>query len=359
MAIYEGLWDCPVCLAKGIRGSARECAGCGAPRTSDVEFYLPKDTSAITDAAEIAKAKSGPDWHCDRCGGDNTALTLGCEGCGAPKSEHFREVKDYSETHVPRVSVSVSATSPLPPELPQTPSSVRGMSRLRRAWKPPIIGIIAIVLGIGFLFFKTKERPLEVVGFRWERTIAIEVHRTVSEEDWSVPVGGRETREWRAIHHYDRVIDRYESVPVSERVQVGTEEYTCGKRSLGNGYFEDIKCRRPIYQNTTRIEKHPIYRDDPVWRTRYAYDIERWVPQRTDRARGIDQSPVWPSVSLAQNERKSGATELYVVMFRDEKGKNYEEQYPEQQWRGFALRERCIGVFNGFGVLREVRQGQS
>jgi hypothetical protein len=48
--------------------------------------------------------------------------------------------------------------------------------------------------------------------------------------------------------------------------QVGTRRVKAGHRDLGNGFFEDV------------YSDEPICRERPVYRTRVAYDVQRWLP---------------------------------------------------------------------------------
>ncbi len=346
MAIREGRWDCS-CGHCGNRGPVRNCAGCGRPRGKDVKFYLPEDAPAVTDPEALRKAKAGADRTCEHCQSDNPADAQNCIGCGASlvDGDPEREVIDYGLGDTPR-----SGT----PILPLRRDSAARRESLQRApwWQYPLIGggIIFFVL-IAIFVFKTHEEPVTAVGFLWERSVAIEAYRTVHEEDWDVPTGGRLTGEHRAIHHYDKVIDHYRDVP--KQVQTGTKRVKCGTRDLGNGHFEDKMCDEPVYTKVT--EKEAVYRDEPVHRTKYEYDIERWVAARTDRSRGSDQKPYWPESDLASNERQAGRGEKYSVLFQDQKGQTYNFDYPEPQWKNFGRGKQYAGTFSVFGSLRDVK----
>ncbi|HEX8246476.1 MAG TPA: hypothetical protein VF541_23430, partial [Longimicrobium sp.] len=64
MAIREGRWDCPSCGSEAQLGRHVYCTGCGAPRPEEVQFYLPEDAEAVTDAGQLAQANAGADWVC-------------------------------------------------------------------------------------------------------------------------------------------------------------------------------------------------------------------------------------------------------------------------------------------------------
>src|SRR3954468_5154975 len=98
MAIREGRWDCPSCASAGQLGRHVYCTGCGAPRPKEIQFYLPEDEGAVTDAGQLAQANAGADWICEHCGGSARATDAECPGCGAPRgSSTQREVTEYDE----------------------------------------------------------------------------------------------------------------------------------------------------------------------------------------------------------------------------------------------------------------------
>jgi hypothetical protein len=108
---------------------------------------------------------------------------------------------------------------------------------------------------------------------------------------------------------------------------------------LGNGYFQDKICTDAVYETRTRTETYqdPIYRQDPVYQTKYTYDIEKWVPIRTERAGGIQLNPSWPKVNLGKNERKGQQIETYMVDFVDKKGKTYSVPMNQNEWDDYQL----------------------
>ncbi len=222
----------------------------------------------------------------------------------------------------------------------------------------PLLGRILIGAGIAVavvllvLFLKTHEEKVSAAAFSWERTVAIEAYRTIAEEDWAVPSGGRETGSFRAVHHHDRVLDHYKDVPT--RVQTGTKRVRCGTKDMGNGYFKDVYCNEPVYG--TKMVKEAVYRQDPVYRTKYRYDIERWVPARTDRARGNDQNPRWPESVLASNERQGGRGETYMVFLQDQRGETHELSCSYAEWMGFKRGRQYAASFNSFDQFMGLRK---
>ncbi len=75
------LWSCPRCATRNP-GPQKFCNGCGAPQPSDVPFEQAPEEKLLTDAAEIALAKAGPDVHCPYCNGRNAGNAKFCGACG-------------------------------------------------------------------------------------------------------------------------------------------------------------------------------------------------------------------------------------------------------------------------------------
>lgn len=352
MAIHEGRWDCPSCQTQGLLGRDRECNQCGAPRPEGVRFYLPKDAQPVKNPAQIAVAKAGADWICEYCGSSNRTTQSQCVECGAPQSQVTQAVRDYRLNEVPR-SGERTPSQPVSISLPP-------VSRLQSP--PPrrklgAIGIcLAIAIGIGVFLFQPISLDATVSGLSWERTVKIERLTTVTESDWSVPTGGRILSQEEEIRRYEQVIDRYETRTrdVSEQVQVGTESYVCGTRDLGNGFFEDKTCTRAIYETRTRTETYeePIYRDEPVYDTKYTYEIDKWLPDREAVATGEEKSAYWPEFTLETDEREAQRTEKYQVRFLDEKGKTYTLKMEEETWNGFAVGESRELKVNRLGRVK-------
>jgi hypothetical protein len=231
--------------------------------------------------------------------------------------------------------------------------------------KIPIIALVAAgalvvicLTAIAFLIFGGRESEATVDGFLWERTLDIEELQTVVEEDWQIPSGGRLLSQREAIHHYDQILDHYETRQreIEEQVQVGVEVYVCGQRDLGNGFFEDIECEEPVYETRYRTEtfEEPIYRDEPVYQTLYSYDIDKWIVISSEVASGNDHSPYWPRANLEENQREGDTDEYYVVYFVDDEGEIHEWETTWQQWQRLEQGQQVVLKFNALGQVDEI-----
>ena len=219
---------------------------------------------------------------------------------------------------------------------------------------------MALVALIGLIAFLSwpRYRTVKPVAFHWERTIQVEDFRTVQESGWAVPSGGRVTSQRVEVHHFNQVLDHYETRTrqVSEQVQTGTETYVSGQRDMGNGYFEDIESTRPIYETRTRTETYqePIYRSVPVMATKYGYDIERWLKNRDERAAGDDQKPRWPDVKLKPKERNGPRQARYTVGFQDDRGQRHDRPTSEAEFLQYQKGASYRALFDAFGKLKRV-----
>jgi hypothetical protein len=359
MAVREARWDCQYCATTGILGRHKACTNCGRSRPEGTKFYLAGESDEVKDEKIVEQAKIGPDWVCQFCSSSNPANVDVCQSCHAPRegTSPQQQVKKYAVGMAPK-SGDMDLDQPV--ERPSTTPK-------KSSKATPAIGIIGAIGGLlllcicifaAFAIFGGQDAEATVSGFSWERTIAVEAFQTVVEEDWEVPAGGRILSQQQEIHHYDQVLDRYETRTrqVSEQVQVGSRTYVCGQRDLGNGFFEDVECTEPVYETQIRTETYeePIYRDEPVYQTKYTYEIDKWVVVRTAEADGRDHSPVWPVVNIGSDEREGERTEIYTVFFTDEEGKEYSLELTENEWRGYEMGQGVTLKLDAFGNLEEV-----
>ena len=350
MAIREGRWDCPSCGSKGQLGRHVYCIGCGSPRPENIQFYLPEDAEAVTDAGQLAQANAGADWVCEHCGGSARATDAACPGCGAPRgSSVTRQEVDYDLENVPRAGgpqqgAPRMAMQPPPSAQPRRPAKTSHMGRN--------VFLVLLLSVLGWFGWSQRTRHVDgtVTAKQWERSIQVEAYRTVTEEGWSLPDGGRLVRSYRAIRDYRRVLDHYEtrSRQVSERVQTGTESYTCGHTSKGNGYFEDRTCTRPTYDTRYHTETYQesVYRQEPIWDTKYEYRIKRWVPATLLQEHGDTTQPRWPATQVNDTLREGEKKQRYVLTFRDGDD-TYQPEVPLDQFVGHRVGEHVPLKVNG------------
>lgn len=359
MAIREGRWDCPSCGSKGILGRHASCSQCGRPRPQGVKFYLPTESSEISNPSLLAIAQDGADWVCQYCSASNRTIDKFCTQCGAERgTSPTQSVKSYGLDEVPRAGESAARSVASGLASSQTSKgSFFDALNCRNAKRAIAALALSLTLGTGTWFVVPRSIQTTVSTVSWERQIVVEHYVTVTESGWSIPPGGRLLSQKREIKEYQRVLDHYETRTrqVSEQVAVGSETYVCGQRDLGNGFFEDETCTRTRYETRTHTESYeePIYRQEPIYATKYTYEIERWVHARTETTQGDDQQPVWATVALSDHEREADRHETYAVQFTDAKGQPHRYEFSEAEWATFAVGESCKLTLQ-YGKLNDI-----
>ena len=362
-------WHCDAC-GNIIRGDSRTCPCCGSPISNDVHYMMP-DNPAVIDARNQNRILIGnsctrmsatytdddgitadvvseelesedPNWNCYYCGYQNYYNDLTCQGCGAPRAESKDDYFGNDFNHIGTASDNQS-------ELAQrntVATTESKISRFKTFDKQKLfrIGIIGIIFACLLWIFLPITRTATVTGFSWERTIAVETFTECHESNWTVPSGAHITKEKSEIHHYDKVLDHYETKTkrVAHREQDG---YTTTYKDLGNGQSKVV--RTPKYKTVYKTEtyKEPVYREKPVYRTKYYYDIGRWKETSTLCTAGIDQQPYWKDTEIPESvtnpkydDQKLGDRhEKYSVRIKDDKGKNQLVNYSYDDWQKLEI----------------------
>ena len=139
-------------------------------------------------------------------------------------------------------------------------------------------------------------------------------------------------------------MDHYETKTrqVAKQRLAGYETYVSGYRDLGNGYFEEITSKRPIYETyyETETYQEPVYRNEPVYATKYYYEIDKWLYERTVSTSGKDKNPYWGEPNLCDNERVSNKTEKYYIMGLNSKGKERKVSLDYALWKDLNLNQK-------------------
>ena len=323
--IVEGLWDCPYCGTRAIGGLTKTCPCCGHPQDTDTRFYMGNKKHYL-EADLAAEYGQGPDWVCPYCNSLNRIRYKYCSGCGAPKESAS---DDYFSNEEKAQKKKMAAP-------PSERSPVTERKSLRK--KPVLIlAVLLALLAVVLFAFWPRNYTAEVRTRAWARSIDIEAWVTVQESDWSVPDGGRTYERRREIHHYVQVLDHYETRTrqVAKQVYDGEETHTSYSNN-GDGTFTENTYSTPRYRTEYETEtyKEPVYRSEPVYETKYYYEIERWVTDRTEKSSGADNEPYWPEYTLADNERTGYTGEVYNMALLA--GENrYTVYLPLEWWETF------------------------
>ncbi|MEA3452593.1 MAG: Ran-binding zinc finger domain-containing protein [Bacteroidota bacterium] len=348
MTIRVGRWDCKTCGNIGNLGSTRECEKCGSLRPDDVKFYLPSDAEIVTDEEEIKIAKAGVDWICAFCDSSNSGLNVKCENCGASKvdSEKKMQEKEYSLDKVPQNSNDFDEKK----QLTDIPKKQKKDVKIPKAVKYGFWFIVAFFLA-SIIF--TKEIDVKVDGKSWERTIKIEKREKVEESGWSLPTDATLISKEEAIHHYNKIQTGTVTKTRNVQVKVGEEKYVSGQKDLGNGYFEDVYSTRNIYETRTEDYEEPVYRKEPVYKTKYYYSVWKWKKDDKLVKSGDNGNAVWPNVD-AKNIRSLDSVGEYKIIILDHKNNKHDKEFQYSKWNAIkkgdilkAKKSTLLGAYLG------------
>jgi len=338
--IVEMLWDCSYCHTKGILGHEYFCPNCGRHRSKETKFYLPDVDKVVEEPID-----KRPDWYCDSCGSYNRAADSKCRSCGAPHTDvTYFDVRGQLETATYPITENISAfdgdkdykkDDDGPSQSYKSTVNFAPTQQHRNIIPGIAIVIFAILLGI---ILWPKSKVITVNRTDWSRSIQIEQNTLVEENDWSLPADAVELLYTRQeIHHYDHVLDHYETVTEQKSRQVEDGyDITYVYRDLGNGYAEREEHRTPKYRTEyyTETYEKPVYRDEPVYRTKYYYTIWRYKYHHSVTASDYSDitntvEPYWPEYQLVGDQREGVRAEKYTITCTDEgkKEKSYTCDY--------------------------------
>ena len=358
-------WRCDAC-GNIIRGDTRTCPCCGRPMPNNNHYLMPDDPEVIaarnqnriiignpiirtadtytdddgieSDVVPDDLESDDPNWTCDYCGYQNYYSYLTCQGCGAPRSESKADYFGNDFNNNNPAPNSRSETVPQSTEPKSESGKFTGLKQLAGHLLHKGI-ILSIIVCLVWLFIPIT-RTATITGFEWERIIDVETFIECHESGWSIPNGAHVTKQKSEIHHYDKVLDHYET----KTKQVAHKEfdgYTTTYKDLGNGQSKVVQT--PKYKTVYKTEtyKEPVYRQEPVYRTKYYYDIGRWKETSTLCTAGIDQKPYWHDTDLSSyvdspkyNDQKLGDRhETYSAKIIDDKGKTQLVNYSFDNWK--------------------------
>jgi hypothetical protein len=242
----------------------------------------------------------------------------------------------------------------------RSPSSfLSNFSGFLRNYGGFIAGALAIVLIVAMLvgIFTPKIVTGEVEGFRWSRSVSIEEYKTVNESGWSLPSNGRLQYTRSEIQRYEQVLDHYETKTRTYTEQVFDHYDTYYTYSdNGNGTFTEHAHQTPVYRTETRTETYqePVYRSDPVYATKYYYEIDKWVYKCDMTTGGNDHNPYWSDYVCANNERESGRKEFYYInVVTGDETEEYSIEY--NVWQSLQVKDdvKLKVYFGGHAELYE------
>lgn len=330
--ILKGYWDCDYCNARKIGGDIRVCPNCGKPRGENTKFYMDNSSTYVNEKVEGAVSRQ-PDWLCGYCNNLNPDRAKECLSCGAVRNNQDLNYFQNREKKATRTQVNHGTND--------------RVMKTKPTGKDYFITILILFGIIGFIIngliklSAPKYIEVAVKSVSWERVISIEDYKTVEESGWSLPSNARLQNSNTEIRTYNKVFDHYETRTrqISEQVLDHYETRVTGTRDLGNGYFEEITTQVPIYRTEYRTETYqePVYRNEPVYDTKYYYEIEKWVVTRSVKTSGNDKEATWGDVVLVGKEREKNRQEKYAIVLEDENGKGYKMNFDYDKWKDFEI----------------------
>ena len=345
-------WACPRCATRNP-GPQKFCNGCGGPQPADVQFTQAAQEKILTDTAEIARAKAGPDIHCPYCGARNSGTAKFCGACGGKmEGGQVRQAGQVVGDHRAGPAAPVKCRScgtenpagasrcgncgaslvdetprPAAPAIAPRPSARRGLVAGGAAVL--LLGCCAVA-AIVFLFVNRTQKLTGVVEeIHWSRTLTVETLLAVAREDWQDNIPG-DAQIGPCLYEYRWT--QAEPAPLATEV-CGTP-YTV---DTGGGYGEVVQdCSYDVYDE---------------W---CAYTAEEWQEVDTLTAAGSDLGPYWPAANLAGGERPGSLEEHYNVVFRTNDGLMEYQPADETEYAQFSIGSSWALEVNALGEITVV-----
>lgn len=344
--VIKAYWDCPYCNTKEIDGLKDYCPSCGVHKPKTVKYYKSNTKREVVTNEDLKEAGIGighsdgkhPEWICEYCGSLNNYLDNNCSSCGSLKSDSDKDYFNRDKVNKPtdkevytyensaineevktehNKEVKTEHNEEVKDTLKNKAEWLRGILALLWQYKAVTITAIALMLIIG-LFIPYKETTI-VNNFSWQRTIYIEEEKTFNESGWTVPVGGRVYYTNEEIYDYEKVVDHYENVEVTKTREVYShDKIDYIEHENGDGTISEYEIKTPVYvdETYTEIESRPVYKEVPIYKTKFYYYIDRWVTQYTSESSGFDKQPYWNTEYILKNkQRDSSKVELYCIHY--------------------------------------------
>lgn len=362
-----GLWDCPYCGTTGISGDITECPNCARARHENTKFYLPETIKYLPEE-KANKVNRNPDWVCPYCNSLNSDSLHTCAYCGADRTAENRNYFTRTNSS-PKTSTTHTENTKPQPAMQNTYHRADTYSSRSTYYEKSSRGfnihsiiafflIAALIVGMVYVLIPKNEK-ITITQFAWERSIEIQRYQPVNESDWSLPENARLQYTKQEFHHNDKILDHYEtkskSVPIKKFSHYETE--VVGYRDLGNGYFEEITSQVPVYDTeyVTETYEEPVYRYEPVYATKYYYEIDKWLYERTVKTHANDHTPYWGETNLKSDERVSHKSENYTITGQTSKNKVRTVSLEYSVWVKLSINQEVklkISIF-GNGKLIE------
>ncbi len=384
--IVEMFWRCDRCNAKKTNlGRNKECTndqfgiGCGAPKASDAEEWLPDDVShtsahVVTEDTVpglLEKFKAGADVPCPFCDSLQWMVNGTCTNCTAPMDGGKREPSGlHEESYDSGAPVTVVPRRPSPVHKPvhdigdekvqRTSHAIRNTSLSSTLAGLAVAATVILASGGIYMACRTVEHPATVTATEWRYVAHVDRNTEVHEEGWSPPGGAHNVVDQGLRFHHNRdVLDHYDTERYSVEESCGqtcttvprvctkipqsciTTPRSCtpnkngsatcsggdrvcsggGESCTGGGQSCSTK-----YCTVWKDRQKPVYRQEPVNQNWYTWNVWRWIPNRDIPSTGTDAAPEAPStdrIALADRERVLMELTCSVTFTADDDHRQY------------------------------------
>jgi len=348
-------WVCPQCESRN-KGTSKKCTSCGAAQPEDVEFHQAAQEELITEEAEIALAKAGPDIHCPYCGTRNPATAEKCRQCGGDLTEGAaresgrvvgaHRAGPAGEATCPHCGASNPATAlecsqcggamkPVAPARPSQPARPAAQPK-RKIGPLGIIGIAVAVLAVLALcvvivlsLLPSEQLNGTVQSVSWERSVVVQALRDVTRETWldDIPEGA-------PVGACTEKVRSTQDEPAPRSVEVCGTPYTV---DTGTGHGEVVQdCVYEVYDDWCE------------------YTVQDWVVVDTLVLTGNDLNPTWPDIGVSSSRREAGREEAFQVVFATEKRTYTHSVSDLDAFRKFEIGSRWVLQTNKLGGITSI-----
>jgi hypothetical protein len=344
----EMRWQCSSCGHTNL-GRHKKCQECADPKDKSEKYVMPSDTASaatIKSAELLALAKAGANWRCEFCGSDQRAMDGQCGNCGAAPSG--KSILDEDKKPVKKRSWG------------------QRLLRILRRWlrKRSVriaLALIVIVTAIVLWTGRTRHFDATVHAATWRHTITVERYRVWDRDGWRQelrPDAFDVISQGQKIHHYDDVLDGYDTEHYTEQVACGEDctsvPETCSETCSdnGNGFATcTTSCSgggqscTTRYCSESRTREVPRYRKEPRYAEAVTYRIWDWGHDRSVHASGLGVDDLrWPDeeaqvgTNLGDKEKERALrAQSYSVTLRYDEGERLRfEPRTVEAFRTFA-----------------------
>jgi predicted nucleic acid-binding Zn ribbon protein len=340
-------WTCPHCDGEN-HGPRKFCNGCGAPQPQDVEFHQAAQEVLLTDEAEIARAKAGPDIHCPYCRARNPGDASFCSACGGSlESGEARPsgavLGAYRKDK--QLDIECPSCATLNPANAHTcagcgDSLAKPKPASREIKEPKKRTPVGIALGIGalcliagivwiFLSQRTEEHIGTVEDVAWMRSIPVEALVDIEDEGWMDEIHADAEIGPCTDKHRETVAE-----PVPDSVEVCGTPYTV---DIGTGIGEVVQdCEYEVFSD---------------WCT---YTVIDWGIVDSVTLTGTDFNPIWPEAQLTEGQRFGDGEERFEITLSTDDDTYTYTIYDSVVFIQFQQGTTWILNINSFGQLVSV-----